>query len=74
MTRKKELVKRIRNLEATVQFNELQFEKLSAAIRRLDSVLVESGILEYDWKFTEPKTAVIKTEGYATYTKINKVF
>lgn len=68
--------KRIQQLEWDIQAKALDINHLSNAIKRLDKVLVESGILEYEWKPTAPKGSVIKSDNNydGTYTKVNKVF
>lgn len=51
-----------------------ELEALYDKIQFLESVLIESGILETDWKPSAPKGSVIQGTGYESYTKINKVF
>jgi len=67
---------RIQQLEWDIQAKALDINHLSRAITKLDKVLVEAGILEYEWKPTAPKGSVIHPDNNydATYTKVNKVF
>lgn len=83
--RKKQLVKtvdvlnqKIRNLEQDIQLlRESDVTHLAERIRELDSILVEAGILEREWKPEAPKGSSIKSNFKyydPTYTKINKVW
>lgn len=69
---------RIQSLEWESQRKDLEIQHLSDAIRKLDKVLVEAGILEYKWTPATPKGSVIHFDGNTpdgpTYTKVNKVF
>lgn len=69
---------RIQNLEWESQRKDLDIQHLSDAIKKLDKVLVEAGILEYQWTPATPKGSVIHFDGHSpdgpTYTKVNKVF
>jgi hypothetical protein len=69
--------KRIQQLEWDIQLKELEIKHLADAVTKLDKVLVESGILEYNWEPTAPKGSLIHpTNSYQkpAYTKVNKVF
>jgi hypothetical protein len=67
---------RIQNLEWDIQTKDLEIRHLADAIKKLDKVLVEAGILEYGWEPSAPKGSLIHADGnYSpTYTKVNKVF
>ena len=72
-----ELFKRVRILEQDIQIKEMNIQNLADEIKRLDSVLVESGILEHNWTPDAPKGSSIKSNYKyfePTYTKINKVW
>lgn len=83
--RKKQLVKtvdvlnqKVRNLEQDIQLlRDADMTNLAERIRELDSILVEAGILEHQWKPEAPKGSSIKSNFKyyePTYTKINKVW
>ena len=69
---------RIQSLEWDIQTKDLEIKHLADAIKKLDKVLVESGILEYGWEPSAPKGSLIHPDvpDYIkpTYTKVNKVF
>lgn len=69
---------RIQSLEWESQRKDLVIEHLAESIRKLDKVLVEAGILEYQWSPAAPKGSLIHFDGHGpdgpTYTKVNKVF
>ncbi len=68
---------RIINLEHGIQFLELQVETLEKSYNKLFGILIESGIIETDWKPTAPRGSSITANGRnnePTYTKVNKVF
>ena len=71
------LRQRVRNLEDGIQVSELRIETLDKAYNRLFSILIETGIVETEWKPTAPKGSTITSNNSwrePTYTKINKVF
>ena len=67
---------RIQTLEFEMQSKDMDIKHLADAIKKLDKVLVEAGILEYEWTPSAPKGSVIHPNNNydATYTKVNKVF
>jgi hypothetical protein len=72
------LYEKIRNLESDIQFKDVEIRHLADRIKEIDSTLVESGILEHEWKPEAPKGSVIKPNApyyrEPSYTKINKVW